>query len=408
MTGRDSESPRKRGRKVRVEMRRNRAKTTRGKGDLTQKYRDEDVKTEDAQGSESVRAKGGLSRKRTIMLHEGEAAQTELRDGVVVALRGLIAEVDDGQQIWGCTVRRMLRTRTIQERHPIAVGDQVRFLPVEAGRGRENPEAQRDSHQGFSQQVSAARSLPEGVIEKVAPRKTTLMRQYERRVQVVAANVDLAVIVMAADQPTLRPHLIDRYLVSAHVGEMRPIICINKADLDVDGFAAEVAEGYAALGYKSLLTSVVEGRELEALREILQGQTSVLAGPSGVGKSSLLNALDPNLKLAVGTLTDLQRGRHTTTTARLLRWAFGGYVVDTPGLRQFDLAEMEPEAVEAYFIEFAELIPQCGFPSCSHTHEENCAVKAAVEAGGVSPERWESYCRLYEECVTKRKEKYHS
>jgi hypothetical protein len=114
MTDRDSESPRKRGRKVRVEMRRNRARKTRDKGELTQKVRAEDVDTEDAQITESVRAKGGLSRKRTIMVREGEAAQTELRDGVVVALRGLIAEVDDGSQIWGCTVRRMLRTRTIQ------------------------------------------------------------------------------------------------------------------------------------------------------------------------------------------------------------------------------------------------------------------------------------------------------
>jgi ribosome biogenesis GTPase len=395
MSNAGSNPPRKRGRKVRVEMRRNRAKTTRGKGDLTQKYRSEDVKTEDSKNTENVRAKGGLSRKRTIILHEEETGETSLRDGVVVALRGLIAEVDEGGQIWGCTVRRMLRTRTIQERHPIAVGDKVRFLPVESG-GKE----------GVA--MSAAHSLREGVIEEVAPRTTTLMRQYERRVQVVAANVDLAVIVMAADQPTLRPHLIDRYLVSAHMGAMRPIICINKADLDVDGFAAEVAERYTAIGYTAILTSVVEGRELERLREVLRNQTSVLAGPSGVGKSSLLNALDPNLRLEVGTLTDLQRGRHTTTTARLLRWAFGGYVVDTPGLRQFDLTGIEAEEVEAYFREFAELVQQCGFPNCSHTHEENCAIRAAVVEEIISPDRYESYCRLYEECVSKRKEKYRS
>lgn len=395
MSDREPDRSRKGRRKVRVDLRRNRGKTTRDQSDLARKFLSEDVQAEDVKLTESVRAKGGLSRKRTIIIREDESGLGELRDGLVVALRGLIAEVDDGRTLWGCTVRRLLRTRTIQERHPIAVGDRVRFRPV-AMAGQETVT------------ISDSQALPEGVVEEVAERKTTLTRRYERRIQVVAANIDIAVIVMAVDQPTLRPHLIDRYLVSVHLGDMRPVICINKADLDVDGAAAGVAERYASLGYKSLLTSVVDGSGLDLLREVLSGQTAVLAGPSGAGKSSILNALDPGLNLKVGTLTDLQRGKHTTTTARLLKWAFGGHVVDTPGLRQFDLTEIDPTELEAYFIEFRDLVSQCRFPNCTHTQETECAVRDAVEDGRICPERYESYCRMYEECVEKRKEKYRS
>lgn len=383
----------KAGRKVRVDLRKNRGKTARGKSELTSQYREETIKQEDAELSENVRAKGRLSRKRTIIVHDDATADAELLDGTVVALRGLLAEVDDGKRIWACTVRRMLRTRLIKERHPVAVGDAVRFRPVES--------AGRQRHA-----VSASRELAEGVVENVAERKTVLLRQYERRVHVVAANIDIAVIVMAADQPTLRPHLIDRYLVSAHTGEMLPVICINKMDLDADSFAAGVVERYTRLGYKSFGTSVISGVGLDSLREALRDQTSVLAGPSGVGKSSLLNILDPDLRLDVGSLTDLQRGKHTTTTARLLRWAFGGYVVDTPGLRQFDLTEIEPDALEAYFVEFVDLIQDCRFEDCSHTHEGDCEIQAAVNDGRIAPERYDSYCRMYAESVAKKQQRY--
>jgi len=390
----DDRGRRKRGRKVRIDLRRNRGKTAREKSELTRRVRADDEHVEDVEQSESVRAKGHLSRKRTIIIGDRQAAGA-LQDGVAVAVRGLIVEVDDGRQLWACTVRRLLRTKQIDERHPVTVGDRVRFRPVEVG-GQE------------SRTISDAQAFPEGVIEEVAERRTTLTRHYERRVQIVAANVDLAVIVVAADQPTLRPHLIDRYLVSAHVGELRPVILINKADLDQDGFAAEVVQRYARIGYTSLLTSIVTRVGLDQLREVLGDQTSVLAGPSGAGKSSLLNELDPSLNLKTGTLSDLQRGRHTTTTARLLKLSFGGYVVDTPGLRQFDLAELEPQELEAYFKEFGDLIPRCRFKSCTHVHETDCAIRAAVESGDIAPERHESYCRMYEECVEKRREKYYS
>jgi ribosome biogenesis GTPase len=380
----------KRGRKVRIDLRKNRGKPARRKSGWTRQVRAGDERVEEATQFEAVRAKGDLSRRRTVIIGDEPAQRSLWRDGVVVAVRGLVSEVDDGGGRWACTVRRMLRTRLISERVPITVGDVVRFAPVEQGG---EP----------ARVVSEGEALPEGVIEEVSPRKTVMTRQYERKVQVVAANVDQVVIVVAADRPTLRPHLVDRYLVMVHKGDMRPLVCINKVDLDGDGVAAEVSARYAGLGYRSLLTSVVDGRGIEELRGALQGQTSVVVGPSGAGKSSLLNALEPGLALKIGTLTDLERGRHTTTTARLLRWSFGGYVVDTPGMRQFELSGVEADELEAYFREFVGLIPQCRFPGCSHTHEVGCAVKEAVEAGGISGERYESYCKMYEECASRRK-----
>ncbi len=338
-----------------------------------------------------MRAKGRLSRKRTVILPDEDAPPEEtLRRGTVVAMRGLVAEVDDGRECWACTVRRLLRTRLIKERHPVAVGDAVGFQPIgSAGDAPPPPEQSPD--------------LPEGVIHEVAERKTTLIRQYGQRQQVVAANVDLALIVMAADQPTLRPHLIDRYIVAVHKGGMRPAVCINKLDLDQDDQAAAVAGRYRDLGYHALLTCAMDGRGLDSLRRLLADQMSVLVGPSGAGKSSLLNALDPQLSLRVGGLSDMKRGRHTTSTARLLRWAFGGYAVDTPGLRQLELAEVEAQELEAYFVEFVDLIRRCHFPDCSHTHETACAIKEAVEAGSITPERYESYCKMYQECEAKPK-----
>lgn len=387
MAGRKADGPRKRGKKVRVDLRRNRGKTVRDKSAWTQRFEEGAIEQDDARKSESVRAKGDLSRKRTVIVGD-ESDEMTWRHGTVVAMRGRVAEVDDGEATWACTVRRMLRTRLIGERHPVAVGDRVRFSPSAGG----------------SRMVSESQDLAEGVIEEVADRTTTLTRHYDRRDQVIAANVDCAVICMATDEPTLRPHLIDRYLVAAHRGEMRPVICINKADLDADGFATEVIARYADIGYTALLTSVRERLGIEELRNAIRDQTSVFVGPSGVGKSSLLNVLNPEFSLPVGGLTDLRRGRHTTTTAQLLKWPFGGYVVDTPGIRQFELTRVPSEELEAYFKEFVDLIPGCGFPNCSHIHEAGCAILAAVEDGRIHPARHESFCRMYEECVQKEKD----
>jgi ribosome biogenesis GTPase len=286
-------------------------------------------------------------------------------------MRGLFADVDDGKRVWPCTVRRVLRTRLTEERHPVTVGDRVQFR---------------------------AGSDTEGVIEAVEPRRGQLRRRVGRRVHTIVANVDQAIIVSSADLPLPKPHLIDRYIVASHAGEITPVVCMNKLDLDDDGAARDLLDRYAKLGYTTLATSAVTGDGVTALCEQLKNKASVIAGQSGVGKSSLLNRIQPDLQLKTGDIIEqTSKGRHTTSTATLLRLEVGGYVVDTPGVRSFDLSTVERSEFEAYFVEFVDHVPDCKFPDCTHRHEAECAVIQAVERGEIHPDRYESYVRLFEE-----------
>jgi ribosome biogenesis GTPase len=347
----------KAGQKVRVAFRRNRSKPARAK-DWSHLDDPRDESADALPHSESVVAKGDLSRKRTI-IESDEAAKGD-HAGIVVAMRGLIAEVDDGERVWPCTVRRILRTRKIDERNPVTVGDRVHF----------------------SIEADAEGVLNEGVIEAVEPRRGTLVRIAGRRKHVVAANVDQALIVASVGIPALKPHLIDRYIVAAGHGEIAPIVCINKIDLDAEADADAVLALYRELGYAALATSAQDGTGIAALRGLLAGQCTAVAGQSGVGKSSLLNAVDPQLNLRVGeVIEETLKGRHTTTTAQLLPLCGGGYVVDTPGVKSFDLSAVPLAEIEAHFTEFAAHIPNCRFADCTHTHEIKCAVKQAVESG---------------------------
>ncbi len=372
-----SDKRRQRGvKKTRALFRRNRS-VPRRQTDWTREARQEDDLEVDADRGESVVAKGALSRKRTITVRDTDRSLAEgVSHGVVLSMRGLFAEVDDGERIWPCTVRRVLRTRKIEERHPVTVGDRVRFRI-----------------EGDTEGIAR-----EGVIEAVEPRQGLLRRRTGRRVQTIVANVDQAILVSSADLPPPKPHLIDRYLVASHAGEIVPVICMNKLDLDPGGTTLELLDRYAKLGYTTLATSAVTGDGIEALKEQLKNKESVIAGQSGVGKSSLLNRIQPNLKLRTGDIIEQTcKGRHTTSTATLLKLDIGGYVVDTPGIRSFDLSTVDRDELEALFVEFLEHVPNCKFPDCTHRHEGGCAIKAAVEREEIHPERYESYVRMFEE-----------
>jgi len=366
-------SKKKSGRKIRIPFRRNRSRPARVKDWIRRANQTDDEP--DGAKTENVMAKGDLSRHRTV-IESDEAPSASTRQGTVVAVRGLVAEVDDGQQVWPCTLRRVLRTRRIRGHHPIAVGDWVRFAVEGDQRG----------------------VVREGVIEWVAPRRGELKRRVGRQDRTVVANVDQVVIVSSADLPPPKPNLLDRYIVATLAGAMQPIICMNKMDLDESGYAAELLVLYESLGYVALGTAVPTGRGVDRLGEVLANKSSVLAGQSGVGKSSLLNAVQPGLELRVGDIIEqTAKGRHTTTTAQLLRLNFGGYVVDTPGVRSFDIASVPLAELEVHFTEFTERLAGCKFPDCSHVHEPDCAIQAAVEEGTIDRRRYESYVRMFEE-----------
>lgn len=236
-------------------------------------------------------------------------------------------------------------------------------------------------------------------IERVADRETELARTAPggggRRAKVMAANVDQIVVVFAVARPTPRLRMVDRFLVLAESNGLEAVVVANKTDL---GTAAELAVFgvYESIGYTVLFTSATTGEGVEALGDRLCGRISALAGPSGAGKSSLLNAVEPGLGLRTGAVSDaVGKGRHTTVSARLIPLACGGHVADTPGLREVGLWGIDPADLDLHFPEFRDHLESCRFGrSCSHTHEPDCAVRVAVEAGEVPVARFESYQAL--------------
>ncbi len=357
--------------KKRVELRKNRTKPPREKG-WQRTFAEHGDAGDASVSSERVRAKGDLSRKRTIDMG-GDADQampdvdpTVHLAGRVICCYGLdnLVQTDNGRR-FRCKVRRLLKSLLTDERGIVATGDRVWIRP-----------ALND----------------EGFIERVEPRHGVLTRASRGREHVLVANVDQVVIVMALKEPELKLHLIDRYLASAEMGGIRPIICLNKADL-VDPVEIQPIIGYySQLGITTLLTSARTGVGVARLRTTLKGRQSVISGQSGVGKSSLLNVIQPELGLRVREVSDVnQKGKHTTTTAELIALEFGGWVVDTPGIRQFELWDTRPEEAEGFFPEFRPYVPLCAFPDCTHTHEERCALKNAVALRYLSEQRYFSY-----------------
>jgi ribosome biogenesis GTPase len=371
--------------KVRVQFRKNRQKRTRA-NDLTRSFRQGDAAGTDGVSNERVRAKGDLSRHRTVIQEEPSPESVEGLDqapgnslavdlttcqpGRVLRVHGLVSIVQgDDNKVYRCGVRRILKTLAIDGRNVIAAGDRIWFRIT---------------------------GTLEGQIEKIDSRKGTLTRGYRRREHVIVSNVDQLLIVSALQEPGLKLPLVDRYLIACEKGGIRPVIVLNKADL-VDMAPYQWIIGlYSQLGYETIVTSAADGRGIARLAETLARGVTAFSGQSGVGKSSLLNAIQPGLNLRVREVSGwTTKGKHTTTTAELIRMENGGYVVDTPGLRQFELWDIEPAEVEAYFVEFRPYIPTCKFPDCSHTHESECSVKDALFRGQIDQGRYESYLKLY-------------
>lgn len=368
--------------KIRVDLRKNRAKPPRERG-WTRGFQEHGFAEETGPAQERVRAKGELSRKRTIMQETGDHVSgkptgtampaADLENslfGRVLRMHGqaCVVQTEDGRE-FRCAIRRLLRTLVTEERNIIATGDHVWFRP-----------AHKD----------------EGLIERIEPRHGVLKRASRGREHVLVANIDQVVLVMAIVEPDLKPHLVDRYLASASQGDLRAIVCLNKVDLADAASLQPVIGYYARLGIRVLLTSAVTGQGIDQLNRQLRDRQTVFAGQSGVGKSSLLNALEPGLALKVREVSEsTSKGKHTTTTASLIKLAAGGWVVDTPGIRQFQLWDVRPEELEGLFLEFRPYVHLCLFPDCSHTHEEKCAIKRAVQLGHISERRYFSYLGMF-------------
>ena len=293
-------------------------------------------------------------------------------------------KVRSADKEYQCVLRGILTAKDSRRQAVLAVGDKVFFSVL-----------------GDDQ----------GAIEQVDQRRTVLARQGtgpRRRLQhIIAANVDQAVIVVSTREPTLRPRLIDRYLVAAEYGELEAVVCINKIDLDPEGSYVPSLQMYRSLGYPAIATSATDGIGLDELRELLRDKTSVLAGQSGVGKSSLLSAIEPDLELkTIRVSSKTGKGQHATKAASLLTLSFGGYVIDTPGIRQFSLWDVPAVDLAGSYPEIAHFGQDCRFQPCSHIKEIDCAVKAALENGQIFPTRYESYVSLYEVLLESEKKRH--
>lgn len=297
--------------------------------------------------------------------------------GLVLRARGGIYHVETGEGI----VEAMLRGRLKQEQRigGVIIGDRVRLRQSTAKQGEA----------GWT-------------IEGVDDRHSLLVRRAPGkapRPKAIAANVDQIVVVFSIARPVPHLRMLDRFLVLCEASEIPPLIVANKTDLASPEEAATLFRPYQEIGYRVLFTSAEAGRGIDELRSEICNRISAFTGPSGVGKSSLLNAIQPELALRVASVSEaVQKGRHTTVNAQLIPLDCGGHVADTPGLRELGLWGIPPEELGTCFPEFWPLLGSCRYGnSCSHTHEPRCAVRDAAEAGEIPHARYDSYVRMLAE-----------
>jgi ribosome biogenesis GTPase len=305
----------------------------------------------------------------------------DLLKGRVLSINPQQITVDSDGKVYACSLRGLLKKEFSQDKNLVAVGDFVRFKPI---------------------------SEKEGFILAVDERYAFLARAdnlSRRKAQLIAANIDLVLITLSVVLPPLKPFLADRYIIAARKGGMHPVIVINKIDLlnqPAPGIEAEKAlfeefrKGFLSAGIPVIAVSAATGEGIDALKKMMQDKASVFSGQSGVGKSSLINTI-AGLNLTVGDPVEKTRkGSHTTTTAQLIPLPWGGFCIDTPGIRSFGVWQLKREEIETYFDDIHILGTGCKFPDCRHFQETHCAVKCAVEEGTLSLLRYESYISLLE------------
>ena len=286
-------------------------------------------------------------------------------------------QLEDGR-VMPCRIKGKFRLGNYKLTNPIAVGDWVEVQPE--------------------------KGLETGVIATLHPRENYVLRQSTRRrhyMHLIAANIDQAFVIVTIQQPMLKPGFIDRFLLSTESHNIPTYIIVNKADL-YDEEDLELYEGlqsiYQPIGYPTRLVSAETHAGVDDLRSLLKDKTTLISGHSGVGKSSLVNALQPDLDLSTQEVSDYSgKGMHTTTFAQMHPLSFGGQIIDTPGIKELGFINMEPMDVAHNFKEIFLYSRDCKFGNCLHLNEPKCAVKAAVEVGEISLLRYQSYCSILEE-----------
>ena len=299
-------------------------------------------------------------------------------NGVVVKSTGNAYTVRTGDgSLTLCKLRGQFRLRGIKSTNPIAVGDRVRFR-MEAGQDC-------------------------GSIVEIEERRNCITRKsinLSKITHVLAANIDSLFLVVSVCKPRTPLGFIDRFLTAAESFRIESILVFNKTDLYTEADRQEMErlrKLYEEIGYRCLAVSATEGSGTEELKACMKGKVSLMGGQSGVGKSTLINAISPGLNLKTSPISDsYEKGKHTTTFAEMFPLAFGGDIIDTPGIKEFGLIRYEKEEVGHYFPEILSRMEQCRFRNCTHTHEPGCAVKAAAEAGEIAASRYLNYLSIVE------------
>ena len=285
---------------------------------------------------------------------------------------------DDAGQVVMCRLRGKIRLDGLRTTNPVAVGDLVNF------------EKERDKETC--------------VIDKILPRNNVIVRKsvnLSKESHIIAANVDQAILVATIAQPRTSTGFIDRFTVTAEAYHIPVIIVFNKCDLydaEQNAAAEELMRVYNGIGYQSFMISAKTGYNCDRLMELMKDKMSMFSGHSGVGKSALVNRLDPNLNVRVGEISEVhEKGKHTTTYAQMFPLCFGGFIIDTPGIKEFALFDLEKETLAQRFPEMRAVMHDCHFNNCTHLHEPHCAVKEAVDKNIIAGWRYENYCNMMDD-----------
>ena len=285
---------------------------------------------------------------------------------------------NDAGEVVLCRLRGKIRLDGLRTTNPVAVGDLVNY------------EKERDKETC--------------VIDRILPRTNVIVRKsvnLSKESHIIASNVDQAILVATIAQPRTSTGFIDRFTVTAEAYHIPIIIVFNKCDIyddEQNAMAEQLMQVYNGIGYESFVISAKTGQNCDRLKAIMKGKMSMFSGHSGVGKSALVNRLDPNLNIRVGEISEVhEKGKHTTTFAQMYELGFGGYIIDTPGIKEFALYDMEKETLAQRFPEMRALMHECHFNNCTHLHEPHCAIKNAVEQGIIVDWRYENYCNMMDD-----------